>query len=94
MKGFMQYANVFDLPDIYMDNKSLDGFIDRFVKGGFTCDDHICCSEIRNDKTDCNYCYKWVEKVMRISRKDVEEWNKKADSILEQLNSGDFYKII
>lgn len=94
IKGMINYANIFNLPDIYMNNKALDGFLERFVKGGFNCDDHICRKEIQNGTVDCNYCYKWTNKVMDIKSYDIEKWNEKAASILEQLNSGDFYKFI
>jgi collagenase-like PrtC family protease len=94
IKGMLNYASVFDLPDIYMDNKSLDGFLERFVNGGFSCDDHVCCKDVKNPSVDCNYCYKWTDKVMKINDSDVAEWNRKAFSILDQLNSGTFYKII
>lgn len=94
IKGMLNYASVFDLPDIYMDNKSLDGFLDRFVNGAFSCDDHVCCKEVKNPAVDCNYCYKWTGKVMKIKQNDVDEWNEKAFSILDQLKSGEFYKIV
>ena len=94
IKGMLNYASVFDLPDIYMDNKSLNGFLERFVNGSFSCDDHVCCKDVKNPAVDCNYCYKWTDKVMKINDSDVAEWNRKAFSVLDQLNSGTFYKII
>lgn len=45
-------------PDVYLENKSLDGFVDYFFNNEYKCS-NICCTG------KCDYCIKFYEKVKR-----------------------------
>lgn len=67
---------------IYVDNRALDGFMERFKERG--CQDLDCES--------CRYCHQWAEKAVRID----PEWRKRMarvfDGLLEDLDGGSFWE--
>lgn len=82
---------LFNLPDMYIDNKKLDKFIEKFVKD-YSCDTSLCNIE---DDTDgfaaCSYCKKWADKAITFSKEKINEWLAKADSALEAFHDSSFF---
>lgn len=96
IREMMRYKDIFNIPDIYMDNKALDGFLNKFIAGKHKCSEHICdnsCDTLDEKGLKCNYCKKWVDKALKYDEKEVQKWQKEADSIIESLKSGEFFKL-
>jgi collagenase-like PrtC family protease len=89
-KGFLDF---FMLPNIYIDNKKLDGFFGKFVSG-YDCDKKVCSDSIsRNNKTNdnslmCSYCEKWSGKAIKLDKQEADQWIIKASSVLEDIRDG------
>lgn len=96
VKGIMKYKDIFDIPDIHVDNRALDGFIDYFVNHGKPCDAKIC--ETYQDEETlpymCNYCKTWAKKSVSMDDKEADAWKEDADSIFAMLKDGSFYRPI
>ncbi|MDO8349350.1 MAG: U32 family peptidase [Planctomycetota bacterium] len=58
-------------PPVYVDNRALDGFIERFRKNG--------CRDV--DCKDCRWCHTWTEKAVRVD----EALRAKALTLYQQL---------
>lgn len=56
---------------VYIDNRALDGFMDRFLEKG--------CQDV--DCEACRYCHAWAEKAVHID----PEWKEKMGNIYEDL---------
>lgn len=93
----MRYGNFFKLPEIFIDNNKLDGFIEHFIKNN-QCKNKICWLENYNpekysDKY-CYYCYKWSKK--SITYKDDQtrkEWIEGAESLKDDLVSSRVFRV-
>lgn len=90
------FGEFYSIPDIYVDNKKLDGFMDKFITN-FDCTKKVCegleskCSKSR-DVSDssvmCSYCKNWTEKAISYEQEDKDEWVDKANDILESISDG------
>ena len=60
---------------IYMDNKSLDGFLDRFARK--SCRDTFC--------DECSYCAKWAQK--SIVKREFDGKAEKPEQLIKKLTS-------
>ena len=70
------YSKIFDLPNIYIDNTKLDGFLKKFVDD-YACNHKICVSKQNIDVTDsnyCSYCSSWVQRAIIYNGEQVEKW--------------------
>ncbi|MDR1067361.1 MAG: U32 family peptidase [Clostridiales bacterium] len=97
-KDLIKYSEIFNVPDIYMDNKKLDGFINKFAFGKHKCCEHICAGHnaVMNgsNPAQCDYCGTWAAKTVTVASAEKEEWVERADDVLESLNTGAFFKFI
>lgn len=65
MKEVDKYLDMLDLSEIYVGNKKLDGFLEKFIKNN-QCDKKICTSidkiklENEDSKLYCAYCSSWL----------------------------------
>ncbi len=80
-KSSMLYPREGDNP-VYIDNRQLDGFMDRFKKVGY---EEIDCEA-------CNYCHQWAEKSVHFD----EDWRRSMtetyDEVLDELHSGSLWE--
>ncbi len=67
MRGFLTPIGT----PVYIDNRQLDGFIDRFLQE--SCRDCDC--------ETCRYCHRWAERVVRID----PEWRAECLALYERL---------
>ena len=88
------YGRVMNFPNIYIDNKKLDGFTEHFFKHN-NCANSLCSGTIIEDGMKCDHacdrCGAWVDKVISYDKAEVEEWKKIAEIILNGLPSGAQY---
>lgn len=86
---FTSFTNFYNLPDVYVDNKKLDGFINKFVQD-YTCGENVCQNYFDDGKKDmvCSYCKGWAEKVVKFDADERERWLKDANSVLDNINKG------
>ena len=68
-------------PGVYIDNKALDGFIDRFLKKG--------CQAM--DCESCRYCHRWADKVVRIDPGYKDKAARLFAELLDDLHGGTFW---
>ncbi|HEY9061406.1 MAG TPA: U32 family peptidase [Pseudobacteroides sp.] len=81
-----KFFDAFNLPDFYLDNRKLDGFLEKFTTK-FVCDEFTCeGSEISKPSgiTKCSYCKTWAEKAISFNDEERKKWLLKTDSV----NSG------
>ena len=67
---------------IYIDNRALDGFLDRFEKRG--CQDLDC--------EDCRYCHAWAEKSVTIDPAWEKEMRGVFSELLDEIDSGGLWE--
>lgn len=91
-KNLMRYASIFNLPNIYIDNKKLDGFFEKFIDN-FDCNNKICgCMKDKNKSNMyCYYCDKWAGKVVSNDFEETEEWLDICDKVCETLNDSQMF---
>ncbi len=66
---------------VFIDNRSLDGFTDRFRDQG--CQDQDCES--------CRYCHEWADRCVRIDPSWKSEMEGIYDDLLAEIDSGAFW---
>lgn len=89
-----RYEKVFDLPPVNIDNRSLDGFLEKFWKE-YSCDKCICGA---NDDTNdgfarCTYCKSWAEKAVSCNEEERQAWITLADTVLGDLRRSRFFGV-
>lgn len=67
-------------PELHIDNRALDGFIDFFRKQN-------CLSECGH----CDYCRKTAERVIRFDRKEVDDYVAGLSKTLQDLSSSNVF---
>ncbi len=96
---FKVFSEFYKLPEIYIDNKKLDGFIKKFITN-YDCNQKICAvfnsagSNNKKDKdgqVECSYCKQWVEKAISYDSKEIALWAGGASGILNAINDGSIF---
>lgn len=67
---------------VFIDNKALDGFMDRFVKTG--------CRDI--DCDSCRYCDRWAEKVVKLDPEYRERCVEDAEAVRHAFEDGSAFR--
>ena len=91
-----EYGRTMNLPQIYVDNKKLDGFLEHFINNHGACENNLCMNDIlENGETApnaCGHCSAWAKKVISYDENEVAQWKKTAESVLQNLQNGTIYK--
>ena len=92
ISSLKKYEKVFDLPQIRIDNRSLDGFLEKFWNG-YNCDKCICGAECtpKNSPSNCQYCQTWADKAVSFEQEDYRAWIELADSVLDDFKDSRFF---
>lgn len=84
-----KYFDIFNLPEVYIDNKKLNGFLDKFIKN-FECDKKLCAGMNNQELSEgskgvseiiCSYCNEWVNKAISYDNDEVKKWLNKYDDV-------------
>ena len=67
---------------VYIDNRALDGFIDRFLEEG--------CRE--TDCEECRWCHQYAEKAVRIDDAYLAEALKAYDEVFQSMDDGSMWR--
>ena len=67
---------------VQIDNRSLDGFIDRFLTKG--------CQDLDCEK--CGYCHRWAEKTVKIDPQWAQQMEGIYEDLLDELDRGSFWE--
>ncbi len=67
---------------VYVDNRALDGFMERFKKTG--CDKLDC--------ETCRYCHRWADKSVKIDRAWTRRMKAKNEDMLRNLHDGSLWE--
>ena len=67
---------------VQIDNRALDGFIDRFLEEG--------CQ--KTDCDECRYCHKWADKVVRIDPAWRGQMGDIFDDLMDEVDGGSFWE--
>ncbi|PYG86588.1 peptidase U32-like protein [Ruminiclostridium sufflavum DSM 19573] len=101
MKEVAKFDELFKVPSIYIDNKKLDGFINKFTNN-YECDSTVCgaigCSNSKdNESVDgtvvCNYCKQWADKVININEDDSTVWKQNTEKILDSFKTSSIFGV-
>jgi collagenase-like PrtC family protease len=68
--------------EVYIDNRKLDGFIDRFVRK--SCQDVVC--------EECRYCHEWAQRAVVVSQEFEKDMRRIYDGLLDDIHSGAFWE--
>lgn len=91
LKEIGRFMGFFRIPPIVVENKKLDGFLDKFAQHE-ECSRKIC--KVDDCLTDsgnhagmasvgCGYCKRWAEQAVRFNENEVNAWLEQAEESLE-----------
>lgn len=91
-ENLLKYSKIFNLPNIYIDNKKLDGFLEKFIDS-YDCNNKICgCMKDENQSNlYCYYCDKWSKKVVHNNIEETKKWLDICDRVGESLNNSEMF---
>ncbi len=94
-RSFMpRYGMAMNVPNIYIDNSKLDGFIEHFIKNN-NCENTVCAGTMIEDGRKCSYacdhCGTWAKKAISFNEAEVAQWLENARYVLDSLESGSMY---
>ncbi len=90
-KEITNYINFFNLPEITIDNRKPDNFIDKFL-GDYPCGSQLCnLGDNTDSRHTCSYCKAYADKAISYSKKEVNEHLDKAKILYEDLYNGNIF---
>ncbi|MCR3758489.1 U32 family peptidase [Clostridium felsineum] len=94
IKKLLNYQKVFALPNVYIDNKKLNGFLDKF-KVKYDCSSKMCGKKedvASGGSNICCYCSSWAEKAISYNKEEIDEWLKRSDVLINSMRNSDFFQ--
>ncbi len=85
IKELLKFEKAAFLPPVFVDNKSLDRFLDHFIEK--PCDDRICYSR-SPEAYDCNYCKNLADKHVKIDEIERKEFLDRKYKLIDSVYSG------
>lgn len=89
-----KYFGAFNLPEIYLDNRKLDGFLEKFTTK-FVCDE-FTCEGSDNSKSGgipkCSYCKTWAGNTISYNEEERRKWLLESDSVNKGLAESRVFK--
>lgn len=83
--------SLYNLDWLYIDNRTLDGFLDGF-KEHYTCDKKVCSdSDDGKAGSACTYCKMWADKCISYDEKKKEQYEHNLEDILVAMQNGDVF---
>lgn len=99
-ESLSKLKDLFILDWFYIDNRKLDGFLDKFVKTSCTnkiCDDLGWGEKIEKLDVDsqqaCAYCRHWAQKAIVIDEEKRKKYIEKLQAFLEDLNTSKVFNL-
>lgn len=93
-EAFLRYSSFFSIPDVWIDNNLLDGFIRHFVNN-YQCDKKICWMKnedpTENNGLYCTYCHEWRKKVFSVNTEQRNRWAKGTEKLKDDFESSRFF---
>lgn len=91
-----RFGRTMAFPEIYIDNRKLDGFLDHFIQG-YRCDQTLCRGGMTSGVADqfsnaCGYCQSVAQKAISYNVEEVEAWKAVASQLLSDYEDGSFYR--
>lgn len=94
MEAVRLYGKVIDFPEIYVENRKLDGFIDHFVHH-YNCDRVVCKAAHGAGAPAvpaCSYCSDWASKAVSRDEDAVQQWIADATTVLSSLDESTIFR--
>lgn len=94
MEQMMSYGKIFNLPDIYIDNTKLDGFLKKFVDD-YECNTKVCAQKQDGNSLDencCCYCSSWADRVITYKEEQVQSWISNCKQFENALDKSEVFK--
>lgn len=93
LKELYNYEDTYNLPEIHVDNKKLDGFIDKFMNNS-ECFEKVCGLDMQTQSSEtCTYCKGWVKKAISYNQEEINQWIEKSDHTMEALKTSSFFGV-
>lgn len=94
-KSFMpKFGMAMNVPNIYIDNQKLDGFIEHFINGN-NCENTVCAGTMIEDGRKCSFacdhCGTWAKKVISYNEEEVSRWLENTKYVLDTIEKGGMY---
>lgn len=82
LRRLWRHREVFEWPTPYLDNRSLDGFLEHFLAGG--CDTAVC-------GTGCRHCWEFADRAFRMDDEVRSEAIRRLEAALADLADGSMF---
>jgi collagenase-like PrtC family protease len=93
-KELRNFFEIYNAPVINIDNKKLDGFLEKFYSK-YNCENSLCQlteNEHENGASKCNYCRMWAEKVVSYDVEGRNKWLNDSQIRMEKLVDGSLFR--
>jgi collagenase-like PrtC family protease len=88
-KEMMKVEKATFLPEVYIENQSLDGFLEHFIKS--PCSNKTCYTSDK-EYGECRFCYDLAQKVVSIREPERTESIGHIEELVGVINSGGMFK--